>query len=363
MDGFMDPLNRLQITKQLLKAIAEMDEFKGRWAALGNLAPERLSVLRRIATIESVGSSTRIEGVKLSDSEVERLLAGVDIRSFRSRDEQEVAGYAELMGLIFESFDDIPLTENHICQLHGVLLKYSEKNVRHRGHYKKHPNHVEAFDQNGRSIGVIFETTSPFNTPRMMRELVDWTSAALRTEAHHVLLIIGAFIVRFLAIHPFQDGNGRLSRALTTLLLLQAGYHYVPYSSLERIIEDNKDEYYKALRRAQATLGEGDSRLIDWISFFIRCLVRQKDVLVAKIDRERLMAPLSPLSEKLLSVVREHGRITVRNAVTITGANRNTVKDHLKQLVRSGQLAKHGRARGTWYEVSTVSEPPAYTRS
>ena len=346
----MNPLERLAVSQRLLKAIAEIDEFKGRWAALGKLAPERLSALRRIATIESVGSSTRIEGVKLTDDEVEKLLSGIDIKSFRSRDEQDVAGYAELMELVFESFAEITLTENHIRQFHGVLLKYSEKDARHRGEYKKFPNSVEAFDEEGRSAGVVFEAATPFDTPRLMRELVDWTRDALDAGEHHPLLVIGVFVVRFLAVHSFQDGNGRLSRALTTLLLLRAGYAYVPYSSLERIVEDNKSGYYQALRRGQATLGKNESQLVDWISFFIDCLVRQKDVLVRKIERERIMAPLAPLSEKILGMVREHGRVTVREAAAITGANRNTVKDHLKQLVRAGHLAKRGRGRGTWYE-------------
>ena len=346
----MDPLCGLEVTELLLRSIAEIDEFKGRWSALGNLAPERLSALRRIATIESIGSSTRIEGVKLTDDEIEKLLSGLDIRSFRSRDEQEVAGYAELMEMIFESHREIPLSDNHIRQLHGVLLKHSEKDARHRGHYKSLPNSVEAFDDNGRSLGVIFETASPFDTPRLMEGLVDWTRTALESRQHHPLLIICVFVVRFLAIHPFQDGNGRLSRALSTLLLLRSDYLYVPYSSLERVVEDNKDEYYRTLRRAQATLDGDESQLHEWVSFFIGCLVKQKDVLARKVESERLMTPLAPLSQELLGVVDSHGRVTVRQAVTLTGANRNTVKHHLRQLVEAGKLVQRGTGRGTWYE-------------
>jgi Fic family protein len=346
----MDPLRGLEVTEQLLRSIAGIDEFKGRWAALGNLAPERLSALRRIATIESIGSSTRIEGVKLTDDEVDKLLSGLDIRSFRSRDEQEVAGYAELMEVIFESYREIPLSENHIRQLHGVLLKYSEKDARHRGHYKSLANSVEAFDDNGRSLGVIFETASPFDTPRLMQELVDWTRTALESGRHHPLLIISVFVVRFLAIHPFQDGNGRLSRALSTLLLLRSDYGYVPYSSLERVVEDNKDEYYRTLRRAQATLDGDESQLPEWVSFFVGCLLKQKDVLARKIEAERLMTPLAPLSQELLGIVDSHGRVTVRQAVTLTGANRNTLKHHLRQLVATGKLVQRGTGRGTWYE-------------
>ena len=346
----MDLLAQMVITPELLRLIAEIDEFKGRWQALGNLAPERLSALRRIATIESVGSSTRIEGVKLRDDEIEKLLSGLDVSSFRSRDEQEVAGYAELMELIFESCTDIPFTENTIRQLHGILLKYSGKDERHRGTYKTLSNNVEAFDADGRSVGIIFETATPFDTPKRMEALVAWTNEAFTQSKHHPLLIVAVFVVRFLAIHPFQDGNGRLSRALTTLMLLRAGYRYVPYSSLERIIEDSKDAYYMALRRAQATLDEDESQLMDWITFFVGALRRQKEVLERKIERERLMAPLAPLSEKLIRIVAEHGRVTVRDAEALTKANRNTIKDHLGKLVDAGILVRRGRGRGTWYE-------------
>lgn len=347
--GFMDYLINLPISGQLLKSIAEIDEFKGRWVSFGNLAPERLSVLKKIATIESVGSSTRIEGVKLSDEEIDRLLSGMEISSFRSRDEQEVAGYADLMELVFESYDRIPFSENHILQLHSILLKYSEKDYRHRGYYKKLPNNVEAFDEKGESIGIVFKTASPFETPGMMLELLKWVTISFQNQKHHPLLIIAIFIVRFLAIHPFQDGNGRLSRVLTTLLLLQNGYTYVPYCSLERIVEDNKDEYYRTLRRAQATMDTDESQIIDWVLFFIKCLEIQKNILITKIKTERLMAPLAPLSEKIMSIIREHGRVTVREAESITGSNRNTIKDHLKQLTINGQIIKRGSGRGAWY--------------
>jgi Fic family protein len=346
----MKSLDTIRLTSALVKAIGEIDEFKGRWGMLGNLAPERLQGLKRAATIESVGSSTRIEGVRLTDDEIEKLLVGVRIQSFETRDEQEVAGYADLMELIFSSYAEIALTENHVNQLHGILLKHSSKDERHRGHYKKTPNHVEAFDPDGKSLGVVFKTATPFDTPRLMSSLVSDVNQALTADQHHPLLVIGNFVVRFLAIHPYQDGNGRLSRALTTLLLLRAGYEYVPYSSLERVIEDTKEEYYIALRRAQSTIDTDESRLIDWLEYFARCLVRQKDALHRKIERERLIPPMARLSEELLAIARDHGRLTVREAEAMTGANRNTIKDHIKKLVKARRLVRRGRGRGTWYE-------------
>ena len=197
-------------------------------ARLGTLAPDRLSALRRVATIESIGSSTRIEGSKLSDREVEKLLSNLEIKSFATRDEQEVAGYADLMDLVFSSWQDIRFTENHIKQLHQILLRHSEKDTWHRGNYKTNSNSVAAFDETGAQIGIVFQTASPFDTPRLMTELVAWANQERETARLHPLLIIALCVVVFLEIHPFQDGNGRLSRVLTTLLLLQAGYGSTP---------------------------------------------------------------------------------------------------------------------------------------
>ena len=254
LSGVMIKSDTIKITPEILALIAELDEFKGAWRALGTLAPERLSALRRVATIESIGSSTRIEGSKLSDREVERLLANLDIKSFATRDEQEVAGYAEAMETIFSSWQDIPVTENHIKQLHRDLLIYSEKDARHRGSYKTLSNSVAAFDEEGKQIGIVFETATPFDTSRLMAELVAWFEAAHKEHNVHPLLAIGVFVVVFLAIHPFQDGNGRLSRILTTLVLLRAGYGYVPYSSLESVIEQSKEAYYLAYAKRRGPL-------------------------------------------------------------------------------------------------------------
>lgn len=340
---------KIEITKEILRLIAEIDEFKGQWKALGNLAPERLDALKKVATVESIGSSTRIEGARLTDLEVEQLLTGLDVGSFHSRDEEEVAGYAEAMNLIYGSFREITITENHIKQLHSILLKYSSKDVRHRGDYKKLPNNVEAFGPDGKSLGVIFETTTPFDTPREMTALVDWSSSSLTARELHPLLIIGVFIVHFLAIHPFQDGNGRLSRILTTLFLLRQGYAYVPYCSLESIVERNKDSYYLSLRKAQKTLKTDESGLETWLLFFLRSLKKQKDILAKKIEREKIMLNLPELSEQILSIVKDHGRTTIGDIESITKANRNTIKVRLRELVEDGFLMKHGKAKGTWY--------------
>src|SRR5580658_5977226 len=298
----------LQITPEILNLIAGLDEFKGAWQALGILAPERLSALRRVATIESIGSSTRIEGSKLSDREVERLLSNLEIKSFATRDEQEVAGYDETMELIFQSWSEITLTENHIKQLHRDLLQYSEKDAHHRGNYKNQANNVAAFDDAGKQVGIVFETATPFDTPRRMSELVAWTSDAFSSRQLHLLLVTAIFTVVLLEIHPFQDGNGRLSRVLTTLLLLRAGYSYVPYSSLESVIEQSKEGYYLALRRTQGTIRTAEPDWEPWLDFFLRALQQQKQRLERKVEREMLiLGNLPELSTQILELARERG--------------------------------------------------------
>ena len=340
----------LGITPEILAGVAELDEFKGAWRALGRIAPDRLVSLRRVATIESVGSSTRIEGARLSDRDVERLLANLEVRCFDTRDEQEVAGYAAVMETVFASADEIDLTENHVRQLHRDLVQLSEKDARHRGEYKKLSNHVEAWNADGERVGVVFETATPFETPRRMRAIVGWTHDALAAGELHPLLVIGVFVVDFLAIHPFQDGNGRLSRILTTLLLLRAGYDYVPYGSLESIVEERKDAYCLALRQTQQTLRSERPDWQPWTLFFLGALLEQKRRLERRLERERIvLGSLPELSMRLLETCRERGRITVAEATRLTGANRNTIKDHLRRLTEAGHLARHGAGRGTWY--------------
>lgn len=277
----------------MLNLIAEIDEFKGAWKALSQLQPEQLSALKRVATIESVGSSTRIEGSTLSDREVEALLSNLAIEKFETRDQQEVAGYSGVMNIIFENFNQIPLSENYILQLHRDLLRYSEKDEWHRGQFKKSPNYVEAFSPEGKSLGIIFETATPFETPHRMNELVAWVERAFEEKEIHVLLIVSVFVVVFLAIHPFQDGNGRLSRVLTTYLLLRAGYAYVPYSSLEAVVEQNKEGYYRALRQTQATLKSNTINWQPWFLFFLKALQQQKQKLASKLENEKLLYGLS----------------------------------------------------------------------
>lgn len=287
---------------------------------------------------------------KLSDAEVEQLLSRLQTQSFTTRDEQEVAGYANAMDMIFDGYESISLTENHLNQLHGVLLKYSTKNQDHSGEYKKVNNHVEAFDPDGKSLGVVFQTATPFETPALMEQLVDWYNEGINEQNQHPLILIGIFIVGFLAIHPFKDGNGRLSRILTILLLLRAGYGYAPYSSMESIIEANKDSYYLALRRTQQTIQTEKQNWESWLIFFLRTMVKQKDNLAAKIKQEqKLRAFLPALSRQIVEMVKTRGEITVKEIEDSTKANRNTIKAHLKKLSEQHYLLQIGKGRGVRY--------------
>ena len=352
MPGAALKIDTIRITPEILRLIAEIDEFKGAWRALGTLAPERLSALRRVATIESIGSSTRIEGSKLSDRDVERLLANLEIKSFATRDEQEVAGYAEVMDLVFRAWNDIAISENHIRQLHRDLLVHSEKDAWHRGNYKTASNSVAAFDEDGRQIGIVFETATPFDTPRLMRELVDWLISERADGRLHPLLVIAVFTVVFLEIHPFQDGNGRLSRILTTLLLLQAGYAYVPYSSLESVIEQSKEGYYLALRQTQGTIRNAAPDWQPWLIYFLRALQQQMKRLAKKIEHERIvLSSLPDLSLRILDHARAHGRVSTGDIIKLTGASRNTLKQQFRQLVDKGHLVRQGGGRTTWYTL------------
>lgn len=344
---------QILLRQDLVKLIAEIDEFKGRWQALNNLSPARLNTLRKVATVESVGSSTRIEGAQLTDLQVEILLSGINTQQFSSRDEQEVAGYAQTMDLIFEVFAEMSITENHIRQLHQTLLRYSTKDQRHRGEYKKLDNHVVAVDDSGKTVGVIFETTSPFDTPKQMEVLIHWFNKAVSEDSLHPLLTIAVFIVKFLAIHPFQDGNGRLSRILTTLLLLRAGYSYVPYASLESVIEENKDIYYKNLNRTQRTLENSQPDWIPWIGFFLRCLKKQKMNLENRLHDEEVLLGSRRLPEASMEILRlfeHHPRLNLSRIEQLTGRNKNTLKVRLRELVSHGFVRQHGKARATWYE-------------
>ena len=200
---------------------------------------------------------------------------------------------------------------------------------------------------------LYLKPAAPFETPRLVQDLIGWTRDTLAERTLHPLFVIAVFVVAFLAIHPFQDGNGRLSRILTTLLLLRAGYAYVPYSSLESVIEKNEESYYLALRQTQGTIRGDEPNWQPWVVYFLQALQSQKQQLERKIERERLiLGDLPELSVNILELARERGRITIADVAKTTGSSRNTIKDHVRALTKAGHLVRHGAGRGTWYALS-----------
>ena len=355
LDDFHPALDR-RGNSELVRLVGELDLFRGTWRKMQEIRAERLVQLKQVTTIESTASSTRIEGVELTDADVARVLNGIRSDSFRARDEEEVKGYAELLALIYESHADVSLTENHLRQLHWTLLGHSQKDEWHRGKYKTLDNDVVR--KRGDVVEeVLFKTATPFETPPLMTRLVEVTNAALEDPALHPLVVIGRFVVDFLAVHPFQDGNGRLARAVTTLLLIRAGYDYVPYASLERVIEDNKLQYYAALRESQHAMRENPAEFGAWLFFFLRALKEQQRSLAAKLDIERAMLDLSDVQQKVADLVAARVRMTGPAIAKELGLTDRAARYHLDVLRSRGIIAARGKKRGAYYTMSSNDFP------
>lgn len=275
-------------TKQIYQIITKIDTLNTQWHFGNQLSVKTINQLQTSVIVTSTGASNRIEGNQLTDEQVRELYQRRNIKNLKNRDEQEVAGYLELLQNVFRSFKDLKLSENLIRNFHQELLKYSDKDQRHRGNYKFTSNTVEAIDEAGKVVGTIFKPTPQFLVPKEMQELVEWTKSELEIDEYPKLLIIANFIFEFLAIHPFQDGNGRCSRILTNLLLLKQGYDFTRVVSHEQLIEQNKADYYVALNQTQQTWKSGEENMIPWILFFLRIIFLQVEKAVVLSQKKRL---------------------------------------------------------------------------
>ena len=329
--------------------IAQIDELKGRWVGGANLSPQILDRLQRSVLVTSTGASTRIEGAKLSDKEVEDLMRGLTMQKLSDRDAQEVRGYYEVLQLVFENHAEMPLSESLILQLHTRLLSYSEKDERHKGRYKTLENKVEMRTKSGQVLEVLFDTTPPYLTPKAVQELVEQTNEALHKHESHPLLVVANFVVEFLKIHPFLDGNGRLSRVLTNLLLLRAGYVYVPYVSHEKLVEDNKTDYYIALRQSQVTFGGADETIALWTAFFLKVLAEQAIRAVALLSAEEIERTLSPMQLRVWNFLGTTTEATPGEIAATTGVARPTVSQALSKLMKLKRVERLGLGRTTRY--------------
>lgn len=329
--------------------IAKIEGLKGQWISGAQLHPQILSRLKRSVLITSTGSSTRIEGARLSDEDIEKMMRGIAIQKLTDRDKQEAEGYYELLNNVFDSWKTLKFNENLIQSFHSELLKYVEKDKLHRGDYKKGENKVVMVDEAGQSKGVIFDTTPAYLTPKEMQELVEWTQKALQEKKYNSLQVIGNFLVEFLKIHPFQDGNGRVSRVLTNLLLLQAGYPYVLYVSHEKLIEDNKPEYYLALRRSQKTFGTNNENIVDWLDFFLSTLIKQSEMALDLLSKENIEKILSVKQLAVWYYLQTVSEATPAEISENAKVARPTVNQVLSALLRLKKIEKLGAGRGTRY--------------
>ena len=338
------------IPQNLWAVINQIDELKGRWIGGAEINSQALGRLKRSVLVTSTGASTRIEGAKLSDEDIEKMMRGLSMQKFADRDKQEVQGYYELLENVFNSYEKIPFSESSIQYLHKELLKYVEKDKLHRGEYKKTENRVEMINEEGQSIGVLFNTTPAWLTPKEMLELVEWTKEAFILKEIHPLLIIGNFLVEFLNIHPFQDGNGRLSRVLTNLMMLKTGYEYIPYVSHEKLIEDNKAEYYVALRKSQKTLKTGSPNIMPWLEFFVNILLTQARQAIELLSKENIEKLLSPKQLLVWQYLLKVSEATPGEISKITKVARPTVSQALDTLLRFKKVERIGQGRTTRYK-------------
>jgi Fic family protein len=333
----------------IVALLGEIDGIRGEFKSGLRMSPQAITNLKKSTLITSAGASTRIEGGKLNDEEVEKIMQGLAVSKFADRDSQEVQGYLETLQNVFDSFQTLPLRESVITSLHNQLLKYSQKDDTHRGGYKKKENTVGVLGPDGKVAKIMFETTPAFLTGKEMQELVEWTDDALEQNRFHQLLIIANFIVEFLKIHPFEDGNGRLSRVLTNLLLLRSGYQFIQYVSHEQIIERRKDEYYIALRKSQETFKTDHDTISPWLNFFLLVVREQATKALAYLEEEKVEDTLSPKQYevwKYLTGVEEASRGDIAKATGIVDV---TVRQALDRLIELGKVKRIGRGRGSRY--------------
>ncbi len=330
----------------LLGIISQIDRFDASWSSVEKIEGQSLKQLKSIATIQSVGASTRIEGSQLDDKAVENLLNDIDISKIIDRDSQEVVGYFNVLDLISDAHEDVDITQSNIKNLHNQLLKYSKKDDWHRGNYKQHTNAVEAKFPDG-TRQIIFRTTEPgFPTNDAMRNLIEWYE---REKIVHPLISIAAFVYDFLSIHPFQDGNGRLSRLLTTLLLMKKGYKWIQYVSLEHEIENRKKEYYKNLRICQSQRPNED--ITEWIIFFFEALTNVQEKLSRKLELKGVKAQLSPREKTVYTFISEHPGAKIGQMITKLAITRASLKLVLKDLLLKNIIERHGKSAGTNYTI------------
>jgi Fic family protein len=342
-----------KIIEEVYSLLSKIDAVKTSWKITGGLLPQSLERLSHSVIVTSSGASNRIEGNLLTDEQVRDLYRNLRIRKFNTRDEQEVAGYLEMLESIFEHYKKMPIGENTVLQIHRDMLKYSHQDERHRGVYKFGSNRVEAKDQDGNVVGVIFDPTPPHLVKKEIQELVQWYAWASAGEFKHPLILIANFIFEYLAIHPFQDGNGRTSRLLTNIMLLQNEYEFASLVSHEKLVEANKADYYLALNKTQRSWKTEHEDISAWLLFFLRTMENQAAKGLEILQGDNVDYLLSEKQLRLLQWARkftqnEFGR---KDAIEALGMPARTVEASIKKLLNLNILEKLGQGRATRYRL------------
>jgi len=353
MDKYINKLNfDFQTNQKILNLISQIDLYKGKWNFIEKQENIYLKELRKIATIESIGSSTRIEGGTLTDKEIEKLLNDVKITKLKTRDEQEVIGYYDTLEIIYENYDNIHLSENYIKQLHQNLLRHSDKDTRHCGEYKSLSNKVVA-NYPGGIQKVIFNTTEVHLVQSEMNDLINWTNEQFAKGEIHSLIIVANFVYEFLSTHPFQDGNGRLSRLFTTLVLLQQGYMFIQYVSFENLIEKTKKEYYQALMEGQKNRNKENENISKWILYFLDKLSVLTKRLDAKYDVFKSKGGyLNERQKEIKEYLKKNQPLKISDiAKRFEKINVNTIKKDLQYMKKEQIITSIGKGKGTVYII------------
>jgi Fic family protein len=337
---------QLPVSQETLRAVSQLDRFRGVWASGTLVPPDRLSRMMEAARIQSAASSCRLAGIHASDTEVASLARGETVAI---RDGAELVGYWQALG---RKFPEGPIpTSEELRRLHAVVMGTTEPGPA-GSCWRQVPLHLEAFDREGRAMGRVFQTLPPRLVPEKTEALLTWLEIELRTADQHPLFVIGAFMLAFLAASPFARGNGRMARLLAVHLLARAGYVHLPYASFERVIEEMRDDYYDAVDAAETKLWTHEADVTPWLRFFLDALLQHRDRVSMKVDLERRALELSPLQRTILDTVREHGTASASLLMAATGSNRNTLKDNLRKLVDQQWIERIGRRRGTFYRMA-----------
>ena len=345
-----DRLNkRIKLSNDILLKIAEIDEMKGKWSGSLALNPRILGQLKRSVIITSAGSSTRIEGSKMTDREVDRFLRGISQAIPKNRDEEEVAGYADFLGRIFDNYNSLKMTEGVILQLHNIMLGFSRKDELHRGKYKTKSNTVVIMEKE-KIKKILFNPTPPWLVKKEMDDVFEWLKERQEKRDVHPLVMIANFIFEFLAIHPFQDGNGRLSRGLTNLMMLQSGYMYAPYVSLEEIIEEKQADYYLSLRETQKNRKTASENIKPWLLFFLDCAFIQVQKALELLKGNNPESLLSEIQKKIYDLFVADVELGVSGIKNRINVPLPTIKKSVARLVERGLIERLGQGRAARYK-------------